>query len=515
MPPKSPLTEYPWRSAPATDGGRLVRDVASEFQAAWAESSGLRGATDTQRMAFMFGVAALASADADGPLFGSVYDGSGKAELILARTLLDVSQGFVSGFAAGVRDAANLIPAAAGLLRDLATNLRDDPQSVLDAIGRLPAAVPRIAAALQAAGISVIGTLRNGTAAERAELMGRVGFEVLAAMATGGTVDWLRASAGGAMLASRLNPAGQLLFSAAIDGVRPTALASVGAVWLRQAERFGDVTARTAFVALSKAAPEHALSVAGAYTKVLVGSLGTEAQSISLVGRLSAEGASNTASFVDRFLLARADPRAELSYITSFTDVERVATRYASAEAAIAKLPSKSVDVQVWRTVPPEITVVDEAKQTVRVIKNSEETVFNMHDGLTSSRSRFGLAGEEGVPVMSGAIGDKTSAWAVSFDEVDSHALETLQKAPDTLILASKNIRAGKVLDLTDASVRDSIGVSFEDLTLPRRTPGSYEWTQIIGDAARRHEFDAIIAPSAVSTSSGSVIHILNPEILK
>jgi hypothetical protein len=66
------------------------------------------------------------------------------------------------------------------------------------------------------------------------------------------------------------------------------------------------------------------------------------------------------------------------------------------------------------------------------------------------------------------------------------------------LIFDSRQVQYNKILDLTDASVRQKLGINLDSIVKSySRDPLAYELTQQIGDLAKKYGFDAIKLPSA------------------
>jgi hypothetical protein len=75
--------------------------------------------------------------------------------------------------------------------------------------------------------------------------------------------------------------------------------------------------------------------------------------------------------------------------------------------------------------------------------------------------------------------------------------------------LTDKNFQFNRVLDLTDIKLLNQLKISPEELIMPiEKGADAYKSTHIIGDLARKLDFDALIVPSA-SNSVGINIAIL------
>lgn len=67
-----------------------------------------------------------------------------------------------------------------------------------------------------------------------------------------------------------------------------------------------------------------------------------------------------------------------------------------------------------------------------------------------------------------------------------------------------KDVKIDNVLDLTDPSVRDKLGVTMDDLV--STGPGQYDVTHKIGKFAEEAGFNGILAPSARNPGGANLI---------
>ncbi|WMJ75637.1 RES domain-containing protein [Cytophagaceae bacterium ABcell3] len=114
-------------------------------------------------------------------------------------------------------------------------------------------------------------------------------------------------------------------------------------------------------------------------------------------------------------------------------------------------------------------------------------TTWTTHPGNVSARHRYTKPGVGGVY---GANSKKTALAEVNHWE-----------AGEGKILTSKKVELNNVLDLTDAKVRNSLGINLKEIT-----GNDYTSTQKIGDWAIKNGYDGILAPSARNATGTNLI---------
>ena len=114
-------------------------------------------------------------------------------------------------------------------------------------------------------------------------------------------------------------------------------------------------------------------------------------------------------------------------------------------------------------------------------------TTWERHAGNIASEHRYSAPGE-------GAVYGGTSE-ATALREVEYYNVE------EGRILVEKQVNLENVLDLTDAEVRNQIGVTLEEITAE-----DYSLTQELGAWAQKQGYEGILAPSARNSGGSNVI---------
>jgi RHS repeat-associated protein len=86
----------------------------------------------------------------------------------------------------------------------------------------------------------------------------------------------------------------------------------------------------------------------------------------------------------------------------------------------------------------------------------------------------------------------RSGVYAGTTTDVVAAELRHYDIAIDDVTVLTRDVQLNSVLDLTDPGARDALGVSLDAIT-----GNDYEVTQAIGDLARSHGYDGILAPSA------------------
>jgi RES domain-containing protein len=107
---------------------------------------------------------------------------------------------------------------------------------------------------------------------------------------------------------------------------------------------------------------------------------------------------------------------------------------------------------------------------------------------------RYNPKGEFGVLYLS--VSPKC-AYREKLKQVSGHEEDLLPQA-----VGSFRVDLARCLDLTNASFREKLGISREQLTLSF----DFSMTQSIAREARNLGFEAIIAPSAIGTDCGTLV---------
>ncbi|MCU5771727.1 RES family NAD+ phosphorylase [Erwiniaceae bacterium BAC15a-03b] len=98
---------------------------------------------------------------------------------------------------------------------------------------------------------------------------------------------------------------------------------------------------------------------------------------------------------------------------------------------------------------------------------------------------------DEGLGGLYGANSRKTALSEVTHWNVDL----------SSRVLISKNLQLNNVLELTNSGVRDTLGVSLNDIT-----GNKYDITHQIGSWVKEQGYDGILAPSARNPTGSNLI---------
>ncbi len=159
--------------------------------------------------------------------------------------------------------------------------------------------------------------------------------------------------------------------------------------------------------------------------------------------------------------------------------------------AILAVTPATTVPMQPLKpnaaatTLPRGIEY--EGTVTRAVQSNHASTAWGIHPGNVAANHRYSKPGQSAL--YAGSSQDAVLAELKHYG-VDANLVSWV----------SKRIKLRNVLDLTNPTVRQQLGVSLEDLT-----GDSYHVTQAIGDRARR-EYDGLIVPSARHHGSTNIV---------
>ena len=146
-------------------------------------------------------------------------------------------------------------------------------------------------------------------------------------------------------------------------------------------------------------------------------------------------------------------------------------------------IQSIAVDTVVWRAI--------EAKY-VKNPKDAADQVFAAHPGMRGANGRYSQPGEIAIYT---SLGEDKTAW--------NTVLEELRDVADQdLVLASRQVKLDRVLDLTDANVRQALGITHKQIVEDE----DYKLTHALGNLARKHGFEGIIAPSAQDNNGKNLI---------
>lgn len=177
--------------------------------------------------------------------------------------------------------------------------------------------------------------------------------------------------------------------------------------------------------------------------------------------------------------------------------LENIGAAYDRLDNAINGVVGKKAPADGYkatRAIEPEHVDVYNKK----IVKHTAADAFTIHRYNEFASHRYTQPGQTGLYT---SIGDDAATTAMK--EVNS-------ELPSELIFGTQTLHPENILDLTDSSVLQKLKIDPDQLIYDAEKVGSaYEVTQIIGDLAKKHGFDAILAPSAAH--AGGINLILLP----
>lgn len=180
--PKSPLIYHPFSSDPTSVQGSYVRSLAYDYQEEWVRQRGF-SSDSTKRELFRTGALLVDQSDF---AFASGNDQSGYAYGQAARVTLDILRGFTDGVVETTSGIIKTIPAVGQALRDMAVAIKNDPNVVFTAAGKIYRAIPAVYDHVKADVIKNWNTIKNGSPYERSVLLGKAATQAAVIYFTAG-----------------------------------------------------------------------------------------------------------------------------------------------------------------------------------------------------------------------------------------------------------------------------------------------------------------------------------------
>ncbi len=175
--------------------------------------------------------------------------------------------------------------------------------------------------------------------------------------------------------------------------------------------------------------------------------------------------------------------------VSSLSDTARSFTKFEATLGEIKGAALTAEESVVWRGIPREFT--DKAGV---VHQATPSDVFRTHLGNLKGNHRFSQPGEMSLYTT---MGTEESALKVLVAENTGFTKEAL-------IFEKQTVQAKRVLDLTDKSVLDRLGISKDALISP-----DYSVTHQLGYLARKYGFDAVKSFSA----KGDGVNLIIPKV--
>lgn len=471
----APLDGVTFQTERMSPGGQAIRRVANLAQAYWEEQDGFRSSDSSAKAAYLSALSTLAWAD-------NVFV---QGHLIAGFALLDFSQSLLHGsvgFAKGVgRSAVNLvqsIPELAEAASALYSALREDPEAVVDAAGRIVASSPQILDAMAIAAVEAGQKFIEGDAAYRGEILGLVAGDILIGAVTGGIGSGVTKSAQAAKVINLASKGANA--TADLIARTPQLASAVG----RAATTVAETTSY--FKGPRRAS---LLNLAKQDRKLALGTLGAVRHALK-------EGSTGAADFI-----ARAS-RSSATYMRSEGGAQRAVEAYIDLERRMQLVAPTSYEGTISRAVVRELEI------NGQTIINTERDVFRAHTGMKTAEGRMTIGGPEGNSGLYAVVGDGPKAWETMIDEL---GVSMRGRNLDVdFVMATKPYSSQRILDLTDEKNLSLLGVTKEELTLgysQRESTDAYLKSNVIGDLAKER-FDGIIFESSKTSTKNIVLFI-------
>jgi len=214
----------------------------------------------------------------------------------------------------------------------------------------------------------------------------------------------------------------------------------------------------------------------------------------SFVSNLIKRTTDNGVDYLNRFV--KANPGASAKQLNDIAD------SYKQLEKGIKNAPVSKFEGIIHRSVPERYINI---KAPTNGLTEAEEIkeIFKWHAKMKTANGRYSIGGDLGHEAMYASIGKKEDAWQTALEELGNHANQPLR-------LASKEVSLEKVLDLTNLKVRKHLRISKYEIVRESKDISAYELTHQIGDLAKKYNFEAIKAPSAVDKNGINMILLRN-----
>lgn len=332
------------------------------------------------------------------------------------------------------------------------------PVDTINAIGSAIYNYDKTANALGGILANTWDSFKNGNAAERAKIIGRVGFEAASVFVPLTKVSWAEKIANTSKLAQvAFSKSAEILNVALKGGVKTADELAILIQVQKDLVHAGNPLTRV-MEDLNRLKPEVLLEYTSAISEM---------------------GTSLTPT-AQAYLAKQATYAAEILKGTGKTlfskdELISMTNGFMQIEAKMATAPVTSVREIVWRGVDKSYNVL-------------KENIFNFHEGSFLSNGRYSSPGD--LAIYS-ARGEEALAKQIISKELANTPL-------DQIDFAAKEFTFNKVLDLTDTNTKKIFDISDESLL----TSDSYELTHQLGAAARNNGFQAIIAPNKFNTTN-------------
>lgn len=439
--------------------GQSIRRLANRYQSLWAQSNGLSVLSPAEHARYTLGALAVSLADSE---LSQANDDDenirrGAGFLSLAQSMAESIAGFGSGVADSLETLAKAIPELAILSAHGVHNLFTSPEAAWDMTFDFIMSLPEMSGQVLAVLAKDYTQLKNGTAYERGEVLGRYALDIVSLAASAGAGAALKGSA----LGVRVGELGSILAKSVPMSVQTRAgLALTSSIEMLNKM---PVPAREA---LEKAVLKK-LPTVPEFTRTYVTAVNRgQTQTVQYLERVVSNGINGVDS----------------------KRIAKLAKLHSQAFKTLDSIPGVKRDGVVSRAIAKEV-VENGVRRTLTV-----DDVFKSHWSQLTNDHRYtigGPLGNSGLYMTEGSIAD-TSATLI----------QETRKAASDLIMAEKRIQYSRLLDLTDERTLRKLGLDFNKI----EHIDDYSWTQMIGDAAKQKGYEGIIFRSTKGPLDNIVI---------
>ncbi len=430
--PKSPFSAGKLLTNKESSFGQVVRRISNRYQAVWAETKGLEGFTDGEKITYMGGVISVRMAD---HLLESNAAAEGMRMLAAANELLNgIQDGFTTEMISNIKLLVNFVPAVADAMDKLA-NLD------LDSAVKFVSAIPEVTKKAYSVALTKIKELERASPYEKGQILGHCMGFAAAIIATDGVAGQLKAAALASdsvlatralMVAAKINVGGNVerAFRASLPLIYTEKVAKWSAMIEKSSPKVQDLMTR--FVGQSA-------------------HLGTA--------------------------LGKTEKMAGAGWDLTEESFQRIAQQAEKISVNLKGIKGIKEKVPVYRGLRTEF-VENNMKQHGL---SKTDAVFAYHPSQITNVNRFTLGGELGIDARYASESIET-------------AIAELGGNAKGYTFAKKNIQFNNLLDLTDKRVLDKLEIKLDDVAslLKKGSPTSYEIPQVIGNYAKEYGYDGI-----------------------
>ncbi|MFK8139420.1 MAG: RES family NAD+ phosphorylase [Bdellovibrionales bacterium] len=459
-----PLDDLKFQSSVKKGHGQVLRRLANQLQAEYASTDNLN--YSSKESVDFFGTSSLFLNLADTNYFSGNME-KGDAYLKAANSLLEGAIGFGQGVGEGLLSIVTDIPETIELIGSLGSFIVNNPAESYDKASQLVANLPELSSVAAIALQNYYEDFKNASPEEKGMILGGLSADLVASFATLGATRLISGTRAGASIIKMGSKARGLL----------------------KISHHGDQRLATNAMEVLDSLPN------GNRSKIFKNIESTNGDYNYLIQREGLRLGTGSGGYNKSGIqyLDKVHSHS-LSYENPSVYGELL-TAHKSLDSKMASIDGAKYSGIVHRVIPEQVPT------SSGTITNTVDNAFDFHPGVKPANGRYSMPGNEAIY---GAIGDDPyQAYVTAFEEIDHYADGVMNT--ENLIIGSKKVELGKVLDLTDSKVLNTLGIDPLELVVEDGET-MYKRTHQIGDLAKRHGFDAIVAPSARSEGTNIIL---------